>query len=68
MADARAQFAAFKEGQDRHRQGEVRKLFGTKEDLRGNYLYRMAGAVLRRLATPRRRRYPVLTTDSTGSR
>jgi hypothetical protein len=46
MADAWAEFDAFKK--DKLDTGQVTsaQLFGTQQDLKGNYLYRMAGAVL----------------------
>lgn len=46
MADAWAEFNGFKK--DKVDTGELgsAQFFGTREDLRGNYLYRMAGAVL----------------------
>lgn len=46
MADAWAEFNGFKK--DKVDTGELgsAQFFGTRQDLRGNYLYRMAGAVL----------------------
>ena len=67
MADAWAQFAAFKKDKIDTGQVTAGDLFGTKEDLRGNYLYRMAGAVLGIFGnTKAEAMYPLLTTDSTG--
>lgn len=68
MADAWAEFDAFK--RDKIDTGEVTSgaMFGTKEELNGNYLYRMAGAVIGIYANSRAEAmYPVLTTDSDGA-
>ena len=68
MADAWAEFATFKK--DKIDTGEVKsgQLFGTKEQLNGNYLYRMAGAVIGIYANSNEEAmYPVLTTDSDGN-
>jgi len=68
MADAWAEFAAFKK--DKIDTGEVKsgQLFGTKEFLNRNYLYRMAGAVIGIYANSNEEAmYPVLSTDSTGA-
>ena len=68
MADAWAEFDAFKK--DKIDTGEVTSgaMFGTKEELNGNYLYRMAGAVIGIYANSRAEAmYPVLTTDSDGA-
>ena len=47
MADALGRIRHLQEGQDRHRPGQrPPQFFGTAADLKGNYLYRMAGAVL----------------------
>lgn len=67
MADAWAEFAAFKK--DKVDTGEVKsgQLFGTREELNGNYLYRMAGAVIGIYANSNAEAmYPVLSTDSDG--
>ena len=68
MADAWAEFAAFKK--DKIDTGEVKsgQLFGTKDFLNRNYLYRMAGAVIGIYANSNEEAmYPVLSTDSTGA-
>ena len=68
MADAWAEFAAFKK--DKIDTGEVKsgQLFGTEEQLNANYLYRMAGAVIGIYANSNEEAmYPVLTTDSDGA-
>lgn len=68
MADARAEFAAFKKG--KIDTGEVKsgQLFGTREELNANYLYRMAGAAIGIYAnSSAEAMYPVLTTDSDGA-
>ena len=67
MADAWAEFASFKK--DKIDTGEVKsgQLFGTKEQLDGNYLYRMAGAVIGIYANSNEEAmYPVLSNDSDG--
>ena len=67
MADAWAEFGTFKK--DKIDTGEVKsgQLFGTKEDLNGNYLYRMAGAVIGIYANSNAEAmYPVLSTDADG--
>jgi len=67
MADAWAELAALKK--DKIDTGEVTsgQLFGTKEQLNGNYLYRMAGAVIGIYANSNdEAMYPVLSTDSEG--
>ena len=47
MADAWAEFDTFKKDEDRHRRGRRRRSSSAPpQDLKGNYLYRMAGAVL----------------------
>jgi hypothetical protein len=63
-----AEFDTFKK--DKIDTGEVTSgaMFGTKEELNGNYLYRMAGAVIGIYANSRAEAmYPVLTTDSDGA-
>ncbi len=68
MADAWAEFAAFKSG--RIDTGAVKSgdLFGTREKLDGNYLYRMAGAVIGIYANSNEEAmYPVLSTDADGA-
>ena len=67
MADAWAEFATFKK--DKIDTGEVKsgQLFGTKEELGGNYLYRMAGAVIGIYANSNAEAmYPVLSVDADG--
>ncbi len=68
MTDAWNEFAAFKK--DKIDTGEVKsgQLFGTREELNGNYLYRMAGAVIGIYANSNAEAmYPVLSTDSDGA-
>ncbi|MGV1088739.1 MAG: DUF1254 domain-containing protein [Mycobacterium sp.] len=68
MADAWAEFNTFKK--DKVDTGEVKsgQLFGTREELNGNYLYRMAGAVIGIYANSNAEAmYPVLSTDSDGA-
>lgn len=68
MADAWAEFSAFKK--DKIDTGAVKsgQLFGTKEQLNANYLYRMAGAVIGIYANSNAEAmYPVLSTDSDGA-
>jgi hypothetical protein len=68
MADAWAEFATFKK--DKIDTGEVRsgQLFGTREQLNGNYLYRMAGAVMGIYANSNEEAmYPVLSNDADGA-
>jgi hypothetical protein len=67
MADAWAELDQFKK--DKVDTGEVTsaQLFGTAEDLKGNYLYRMAGAVLGIYGnTAAEALYPNFSTDSAG--
>jgi len=67
MADAWSEFTTFKK--DKIDTGQVRAgdLFGTNEELDGNYLYRMAGAVIGIYAnSTAEAMYPVLTVDSDG--
>ncbi|TDO18366.1 hypothetical protein EV580_1553 [Mycobacterium sp. BK086] len=66
IADAWVEFGALKQKIDA---GQVRagELFGTKDDLAGNYLYRMAGAVLGIYGNSvQEAMYPVLATDAAG--
>jgi hypothetical protein len=68
MADAWAELNALKK--DKIDTGEVTsaQLFGTGQDLQGNYLYRMAGAVLGIYGnTAAEAMYPVLANDSDGA-
>lgn len=67
MADAWAELDAFKK--DKLESGQVTsgQLFGTREYLDGNYLYRMAGAVVGIYGNSRDEAvYPVLAVDSAG--
>jgi hypothetical protein len=67
MADAWAEFSAFKK--QKVDTGEVgsAQFFGTAADLKGNYLYRMAGAVLGIYGnTAAEAIYPSFSQDSTG--
>ncbi|MDH6246117.1 DUF1254 domain-containing protein [Mycobacterium sp. OTB74] len=68
MADAWTAFETFKK--EKFDTGEVTsaQLFGTASDLRGNYLYRMAGAVLGIYGnTAAEAIYPSAANDSTGA-
>lgn len=68
MADAWAAFETFKK--DKLDTGEVTsaQLFGTASDLKGNYLYRMAAAVLGIYGnTAAEAIYPMFSNDSTGA-
>ena len=68
MADAWSEFATFKK--DKIDTGEVKSgdLFGSKEELKGNYLYRMAAAVIGIYGNSKQEAmYPVLSTDSDGA-
>ena len=67
IADAWAEFDAFKK--DKMDTGQVTSgdLFGTKDELKGNYLYRMAGAVFGIYGNSKAEAmYPALTVDSDG--
>jgi hypothetical protein len=67
MSDAWSEFATFKK--DKIDTGEVKsgQLFGTKEQLNGNYLYRMAGAVIGIYANSNEEAmYPILSVDADG--
>lgn len=67
MADAWAELDALKK--DKIDTGRLTSgdMFGTKEELNGNYLYRMAGAVLGIFGNSKQEAmYPTLNTDSTG--
>jgi hypothetical protein len=67
MADAWAELDSFKK--DKIDTGQVTSgdLFGTAEELKGNYLYRMAGAVFGIFGNSKQEAmYPSFTTDSTG--
>jgi hypothetical protein len=68
MADAWAEFGTFKK--DKIDTGQVTsgQVFGTRDQLGGNYLYRMAGAVLGIYGnSSTEAMYPVLSTDSDGA-
>jgi hypothetical protein len=68
MADAWAEFNTFKK--DKVDTGQVgsAQFFGTAADLKGNYLYRMAGAVLGIYGnTAAEATYPSLSNDSAGA-
>jgi len=68
MADAWQQFDTFKK--EKVDTGEVgsAQFFGTVQDLKGNYLYRMAGAVLGIYGnTAAEALYPGISRDSTGA-
>ncbi|MGV0744663.1 DUF1254 domain-containing protein [Mycolicibacterium sp. XJ870] len=68
MADAWAEFDTLKK--DKVDTGQIgsAQFFGTAEDLKGNYLYRMAGAALGIYGnTAAEALYPVFATDSTGA-
>jgi hypothetical protein len=68
MADAWAEFATFKKDKIDTADVKSGQLFGTKEQLNGNYLYRMAGAVIGIYANSNEEAmYPVLSTDSDGA-
>ena len=67
MADAWAEFNTFKK--DKMDTGQVTSgdLFGTKDELKGNYLYRMAGAVLGIYGNSKAEAmYPTFTVDADG--
>ena len=68
MVDAWAEFNSFKK--DKVDTGEIKsgEMFGTKEDLNGNYLFRMAAAVIGIYGSSKQEAiYPVLSTDSDGA-
>ena len=68
MADAWTEFETLKK--DKFDTGAVQAgdLFGTAEELNGNYLYRMAGAVLGIYGNSKQEAlYPALATDSDGA-
>lgn len=69
MSDAWAQFAELKK--DKIDTGALTsaQMFGTKDQLKDNYLYRMAGAVIGIYAnSAEEAMYPVLSTDSDGAK
>ena len=68
MKDAWAQFDTLKSTKLDTGQVTSGDLFGTKEFLNGNYLYRMAGAVLGIWGNSKQEAmYPMLAVDSTGA-
>jgi hypothetical protein len=68
MDDAWAEYAAFKAGEIDTGRTTSGDLFGTREFLQNNYLYRMAGAVLGIYGNSREEAmYPVYTADATGA-
>ncbi len=67
MADAWAEFDAFKKNEIDTGKVTSAQLFGTTDDLKGNYLYRMAGAVLGIYGnTAAEAIYPSFVNDSDG--
>ncbi|MBB2992609.1 hypothetical protein FHR72_004110 [Mycolicibacterium iranicum] len=67
MADAWAEFDTFKKTEIDTGKVTSAQLFGTREDLKGNYLYRMAGAELGIYGnTAAEALYPGMLTDSAG--
>jgi hypothetical protein len=67
MADAWTEFSTFKKDKIDTGQVKAGDLFGTKDELKGNYLYRMAGAVIGIYAnSTAEAMYPVLTVDADG--
>ena len=68
MADAWAEFDAFKKADIDTGRVTSSQLFGTREDLNGNYLYRMAGAVLGIYGnTAAEAIYPSFVNDAAGA-
>jgi hypothetical protein len=68
MADAWDEFATFKK--DKIDTGELKSgdMFGTREQIGGNYLYRMASAVIGIYGNSKQEAmYPVLSVDSDGA-
>jgi hypothetical protein len=68
MADAWAEFNTLKK--DKIDTGQVTSgdFFGTKEAMNGNYLYRMAGAILGIYGNSKQEAmYPIFSNDSTGA-
>lgn len=67
MADAWAEFDAFRQSELETGKVTSAQLFGTREDLNSNYLYRMAGAALGIYGnTAAEAIYPVFTQDAQG--
>lgn len=68
MADAWAEFAAFKKEKLDTLQVTSGDVFGTREFLKNNYLYRMAGAILGIYGNSREEAmYPTYMVDATGA-
>ncbi len=68
MADAWAEFDALKKDKIDTSAVTMGEMFGNKEQLNANYLYRMAGAVVGIYAnSAEEAMYPVLSTDSDGA-
>jgi len=68
MADAWAELDALKKNEIDTGKVTAANLFGTKDDLKGNYLYRMAGAVLGIYGnTAAEALYPSFSTDAAGA-
>jgi hypothetical protein len=69
MADAWADFADLKKTQIDTGKVTMNVMFGTREYLNGNYLYRMAGAVLGIYANSKQEAmYPVYAVDAAGQK
>lgn len=68
MADAWAELDALKKNEIDTGKLTAASLFGTRDDLKGNYLYRMAGAVLGIYGnTAAEALYPSFSTDAAGA-
>jgi hypothetical protein len=68
MADGNAEFDTFKKNEIDTGKVTAAQLFGTREELKGNYLYRMAGAALGIYGnTAAEAMYPSFVNDSTGA-
>jgi hypothetical protein len=68
MADAWAQFTTLQNDKINTGQVTAGDLFGTRDYLKDNYLYRMAGAVLGIYGNSKEEAmYPIFSTDSTGA-
>ena len=69
MADAWAEFGAFKTGEVDTLKVDSGDVFGTRDYLKNNYLYRMAGAVLGIYGnTKEEAMYPVYMVDAAGEK
>jgi len=67
IADAWAEFASFKKNEVDTGKVTSGEIFGTREFLKNNYLYRMAGAVVGIYANSKEEAmYPIYTVDSAG--